>query len=764
MTSALYESGKAFGFNTEQVEALVFFWDLPNKTSEDIRAILKQRLQLSHHLIEQFLQTYSACMNESQFNIPAFCHQLWSTKQTLEASALFLYFQQQYFTKSSIQESSTRITPFIEKQENAEKIRSFANTIFDMCAERSIEDQPVLTLLLGGKAKTCALYYRYFLKNELKNPWIFLSTRLLSNDATDNPISTPEFEYNPNLTQTYHSYLKEHYIERYNQFLARNFPNIEPITEPTEGLVMFERYEKTFNRSFEIAYDSKLINAIYTGTAYAIDFYRQALKQAVEKQILQPNATIALSSLQPYLSYYEALFDVIKNELAIQLGRDGNYLNTIQGIAYGPSNEPEPAIIAQRIAAIIDINYPNATINLKKRLGFDNAGIILKESLRANYSAKPLLFVCSSEGDRKLAELTIRRLSHAGRQCTILSLAIPSITRSLREFTKTLEHVSMLEELNNKPILECHEKEIATYIHRCGFSSAYIGLPSADTDEMAYKVALALDIPIIFVNEWMSIPPKSHTVWRYRDALIAKPKIHFTESLATSNVFPADRRSIISHPSLALSPAVSMSAEEQLRVRDLLVVPSKYPLVIISGTTREQNVDMTFLTELLEELPNHPTIQMRYSIHPGIQNKLDYIEKLLLVAQQTRAKAEQFKIILNQAIVKDLEAYAVEQLKSSPWILMVDVSGPKATEASDGFAQAVQGANTNHCAKQKKPAFSRGNQPLLPNSWFADNPCHFFQAASKYHQEEVHLIAHNSEEIGINDEYTPDNILAQLML
>lgn len=765
MTSALYESGKALGFNSEQVDALVFFWDLPNKTPDDIRAILNQRLQLSDHLIEQFLQTLSVCMSENPFNISAFCQQLWSNKQTLEASALLLYFQQQYFTKSSIQESSTRVTPFIEKKENAEKIKVFANTIFDMCAERSIKGQADITFLFGGKAKTCALYYSYFQQNGLKNPCIFLSTRSLSNDATDNPSPTPEFYYERNEPQTYHDYLKGNYLERYNQFLARYFINSVSITEPTEGLVMFERYEKMFNISFEDAYDKKLINVIYTSTQNAMDFYRQALRQAVENQVLQPNMTIALATLQPYFSYYEALFDVVKNEVAIQLGQDSDYLNTVNRVAYGPSNVPNPSIIAQRLAAVIDINYQNATINLKKRLGFDNAVIIPKESLRANYIAKSLLFVFSSEGDRALGEATIRRFSRAGRKCTILSLAIPSITQSLIEFTKTLEHVSMFtEQINNKPILDCHEEEIAAYIHSCGFSSIYIGLPSENNDEMAYKLALRLNMPVIFNNEWMSIPPSDHAVWRYRGALISNPNIHFTESLAASNIFPADRRSIISHLSLAKSPATSMSIEEQLGIRNVLEVNSEQPLVIVSGTTREQSVDMTFLTELLEELPNHPSIQMRYSIHPGIKNKADYIEKLLIVTQQAQIKEKQFKIILNHTIIKDLNPEKVEQFKSSPWILIADVSGPKATEASDGFAQAVQGAITNRCAKQKKPAFSRGNQPLLPSTWFADAPCHFFQAVSEYHQEKVHPAAHTLEEIGINDENSPDNALAQLML
>jgi hypothetical protein len=53
--TALYTAGAASNYSPAQVEALVFFWDLPNKTPEEIRVILKNRLYLSDHLIEQFI-------------------------------------------------------------------------------------------------------------------------------------------------------------------------------------------------------------------------------------------------------------------------------------------------------------------------------------------------------------------------------------------------------------------------------------------------------------------------------------------------------------------------------------------------------------------------------------------------------------------------------------------------------------------------------------------------------------------------------------
>ena len=772
--NALYEAGQAFGFEPEQIEALVFFWDLPHKTPEELRTILRTRLYLSNPLIDQFISTFSSCMHEQHFDIPAFCQQLWSKHQVLEASALLLYFQQQYFNKPSIEERTTQLTQFTLDQ--TEKIKSLASTTFAMTAREETTRPADMVLIFGAKAKTCALYYHYFQMESAKyskglgKPYIFLSTRPLLNDRTDNPAQDSTFFYPSEATQTYHDYLRTQYLPRYNHFLAKSFfstkpEQFKPITVLTEGLVMFERYEHMFQISFESAYEQQQLQAIYTEQQDAFGFYSAALSLAVRNRDVTPHGTIALSSLQPYLSYYEALFEAVKQEFMSQMGIEGTSFHALRGIAYGPSNEPSPALIAQRLAAVIDIKYPHATKTLQKQIGFDNFAIIPKESLRAVYLPKPVLFVCSSTGDAELAKDTIRRLSALGRNCTIISFAIADITLSLTQFAQDVPQVSIVAHLNDKPIMECHEHEIRDYIHIQGFAHAYVGLPSNDADEMAFKLALVLHIPVVFVNEFMFEPPCTHVLWHYREALLAKENITFTESLASSVVFAiALKRQIIGHRSLFASTSQAMiSSQERSIMHTQLNVGVEQRLIVVSGTTQMKGVDTTFLNALLNELPRYPSIQVRYSIHPSVKETMsDYIQSLIEVANEFPV-IEQFKIILNSAIINKITPDCIKKIQSSPWVCAVNISGPQALEITDGFAQAVPGAAVNTNAMRSKPTFSGGNAALLPKVWFAEHTNVFFQAVATFDRE-APLIPHTLKELGLSEENTPADVLVRLMM
>ena len=769
--TALYKAGQALGLSEKQVEALLFFWDLPHRARhlDELESTLKERLHLSNKLVTQFIATLLNCTSHEGVHLQAFCQQLWEERNALEALALLQYFQQLYFTKTAIEESTTMPTQFTTL--HAEQIQHLANAHFDMINRRITSSNADITLIIGSKAKTCDLYFRYFqsesTQHNLGKPYLFLSTRRLLRDKSDNPISQASFEYDQTGCQDYHDYLKTHYLERYNRFMSDFFHKtgmaigFKPITEPTEGMAMFERYEYTFKESLEIALERNNACIVYTGKEDAFSFYQQALKLACAQGDLSKNGVVALGSLQPYLSYYAIQFDVIRNQ-SVECADvpTAALLSSLTSMAYGPDGMHDAHFLAQRLATIIDVQYKQAAKRLQRELGIVNAIPIPNEYLRINYSKQPLIFFCSSLGDAEFAKDTIRSLSEkSGKQCSIIALC-HVVEPSLASFAALYPNVTMVREINDVLIKDCSNDEIVDFVKRATFSNAFIGMPSNNEETRAMQIALSLDIPVIFASEFMFEPPREHAIWQYHNLLCQKENIQFAVPLSGTSLFAGHpRRHIVGHRALSkMSSYIPMSIDQKHAILAQLNVISTDRLAVISGTTQPPGVDTEFLSTLLDELPKHPTVQLRFSIHPGVkQDMLIYINSLIAIAKQMDT-GNQFKIILNDKIKEKLTPAQLAEFLAEPFIIETNVSGPDASSAADAIAQAVPGELVNTAASQGKPTFvtQADNHSLLPSSWVTNSSACFFTA--------LPTKPHTLAELCLNEDLTEAEVITRLML
>ncbi|MCR9191460.1 MAG: hypothetical protein NXI01_02220 [Gammaproteobacteria bacterium] len=368
------------------------------------------------------------------------------------------------------------------------------------------------------------------------------------------------------------------------------------------------------------------------------------------------------------------------------------------------------------------------------------------------------IFFCSSIGDTNLAQATIRSLNKKpGHLCTTIALS-DTVTDHLTTFADEFNSVTTIVQINEQPIADCSNHDIAEFVRRSNFSHAFVGMPSDSQDERAMQIASALDIPVTFASEFMFEPPSGHRIWRYQEALCQKNNLQFAVPLLSTGLFSEHpRRYAIGHLSLnTVFSNVAISTDEKLATKSQLLVQDTDRLAVVSGTTQNPGVDTEFLTVLLGELPNHPSVQLRYSIHPGVkQNMTEYIKTLIAVAENAGV-TQQFKIILNNAIKAKLPPTDLSDLLRSPWIIDTNVSGNAASSAADAVAQAVPGALVNTSAAQGKPTFAHGNKPLLPDSWFSENIVLFFSTAPG--------TPHQITELGFTKDHTVAEIMAALML
>jgi len=746
--TALYKAGEALGFNAQQIESLLFFWNLPHlaQDPQHVESVLRSRLFLSEDLIKQFIE---ALNNFNQSNdVSAFCTQLWTEHNALEALALLTYFQQLYFTKTTIAENTTQLSQFTS--ENTHLIQQLADSSFNMIRERKLVDKADITLLIGGKSKTCGLYWQQFLNAgpHAGKAYVFLSPRILVNDRADNMFGA------------HISYLKDHYLDRYNNFMSRIFPDtFKPIDKPTEGLAMFESFHAKSGIRFENAYERHELRPFFTGSEDSDAFYQCALSFGVQNQELTNGSMVAICSVQPYLDYYQIQFDVIRNQLAESLQSHSQVLKSLECRAFGTAGISQAHIIAQRLAVMLDKRYSEAAKKLQISLGIANAEPLPAICLRTQYSSQtPLVFVCSSFGDSALAKDTIQFISEkSSRPCSIIALN-DNITDSLHVFSQDRENVELITSIENQSIQACTASQIVNFIETRNFSNAFIGMPSVSGDDKALQVALGLNIPVTFSCDFMFNPPGEHQVWQYQDRLKDKKNIHFAVPLPTISLFNGHpNRHVVGHRSL-YSPSNPISASDQAILRSQLIETGSH-LAVVSGTTQAPGIDKDFLEALLSVLPNYPNIQLRYSIHPGIrQNMHEYIQELINVANRLDSNS-QFKIILTPLILEKLTQEQKDSLMQSRWIIICNITGAQAQSCADGFCQAAPGELANMSALNGKPTFTTGDS-LLPNKWFAGNIANFFTAISS----NASTSGHSLGELNLHEDHDVRDAMAKLML
>ena len=350
-----------------------------------------------------------------------------------------------------------------------------------------------------------------------------------------------------------------------------------------------------------------------------------------------------------------------------------------------------------------------------------------------------IAFFVSSIGDTDLALETIKSLEKKGEHEALLI----SLTKAAQQRVENVHSASLVGKHSLSEILaldfgvfsegRCTEEQlrnILQYIHLQKIDHAYFGVPSTN-NEIPFQIARLLDgIPILMAYEFM-FKPENHCLWTYLPELKSKSNIHWALSLpdALEDFGLHDKVHVIGHMSIDNAFAPKSSGSKSLKdINHSLQVFPHQSLAFVSSTTQPVEIDTRFLDCLLTELPNHPNVQVRLGIHPGIQDLDAYLVEILAVYKKNSEVLSQFKIILPDNLLGRFKKpeLSISNLLFHKVFLRADINGSEAASAACRVAQAVPGALLNQSVLEGKPAYSHLGKPYLPRQYFADSIVTFF--------------------------------------
>lgn len=383
-------------------------------------------------------------------------------------------------------------------------------------------------------------------------------------------------------------------------------------------------------------------------------------------------------------------------------------------------------------------------------------------------------FFVSSVGDTSLALATIELLEkqESGNESLIIAL-----TKTAKNHIEKFQSPSLIEKkslfqllkMDDFPAGACSEEQIQAiteYVRKeHQIDHAFLGVPSVD-NELPFQIAQALDdIPVLIADEFM-FKPEPHSLWKYLPALKQKPNVQWGVPLDTAieDFGPEAKVFVTGHLSIDSALSAKPPAPETIKkTREQLgIAPEQLFAFASSSTQPVKTCDAPFLKCVLEELPKHPTVQLRLGLHPGIEDLDDYLQHILLICKAYPEAEKQFKIILPVAFTAKLKQpqLTIDNPLYEKLFLRVEVSGVEAAAAADGASQAVPGALTNKAAMEGKAAFCPSGKPYLPQTRFAENLASFFalKRQDPLTRKDLNLSEKSAAEIYTNMICTPQKI------
>ncbi|MBA2711301.1 MAG: hypothetical protein H0U57_12000 [Tatlockia sp.] len=322
-------------------------------------------------------------------------------------------------------------------------------------------------------------------------------------------------------------------------------------------------------------------------------------------------------------------------------------------------------------------------------------------------------FFVSSLGDSDLALKNIQSLNLNGQHETV----IISLTKAAQQRVESVQSSSLITKITLPDILQLNSDlfpegtlnaqqldTIGQYVQGQKITYAYFGVPSVN-NEIPFQLAESLDIPLLMAYEFM-FKPDSHCLWKHIPTLSKKSNVNWALPLASAKEdFPVTDERVFITGHLSIDNAYSAnlaSTKNTQEVKETLKVSLDKSLTFISSTTQPVEVDASFLDCLLTELKQHPNMQVRLGLHPGIQNFDAYLQEILSIYRKHPEIAAQFKIILPDNLIGRIEApeLTIDEPMFKNAFLRVNINGSEAASASERITQAVPGALLNQAGGQ----------------------------------------------------------------
>ncbi len=377
-------------------------------------------------------------------------------------------------------------------------------------------------------------------------------------------------------------------------------------------------------------------------------------------------------------------------------------------------------------------------------------------------------FFVSSLGDSDLALKNIQSLNLNGQHETV----IISLTKAAQQRVESVQSSSLITKITLPDILQLNSDlfpegtlnaqqldTIGQYVQGQKITYAYFGVPSVN-NEIPFQLAESLDIPLLMAYEFM-FKPDSHCLWKHIPTLSKKSNVNWALPLASAKEdFPVTDERVFITGHLSIDNAYSTnlaSSKNTQEVTETLKVSLDKSLTFISSTTQPVEVDASFLDCLLTELKQHPNMQVRLGLHPGIQNFDAYLQEILSIYRKHPEIAAQFKIILPDNLIGRIEApeLTIDEPMFKNAFLRVNINGSEAASASERITQAVPGALLNQAVLEGKPAYSHLGKPYLPRQYFSKSIASFFTAD----REPARL----KKDLGLDEKTTPERYAEIIM-
>lgn len=357
-----------------------------------------------------------------------------------------------------------------------------------------------------------------------------------------------------------------------------------------------------------------------------------------------------------------------------------------------------------------------------------------------------IAFFVSSLGDTDLALKTIKSIEQKGSHETILISLTQTAQLRIDNFQSSslVTKISLPEILNDnvntfpkKLETEAQLKNIIQYIQLQNINYTYLGVPSVN-NEIPFQIAKSLEnIPVLMAYEFM-FKPESHCLWNQVQELKTQQNVQWALPLADAvdDFDIDDKRKIHITGHISIDNVYSFqsdSSKSSEEIRRGLQVPIDQSLAFVSSTTQPIEIDVTFLDCLLSELPQHPNVQLRLGLHPGIQDLEAYVNEILSIYKKHVDTHHLFKIILPNDLLRRFKTpeLSINDPLLQEAFLIVNINGSEASFAADRVAQAVPGALLNQAVLEGKPSYSHSGKPYLPTQYFANNIATFFSSERK---------------------------------